>query len=248
MRVMYYYSMKCVLSASKTKQLFMKLSHSNRATLLGFVVFMMSVSLGVPLIANAASSNVAHFAVYCTAGGGLSTSYAHDNVLTCHQDGKPPLFETKVASLTTDPMGAHFVTIVEADCYPDISQVPTVPATTTDHIDCGSGPSATLTLGSTFPAATVAAVTPPPTPGCSASGCDLVTTYIQPITDLLSGMVGIIVVISLIMGGIEYSTSEGDPQKSSKAKRRITNTLFALIAYFFLYAFLQFLIPNGVFH
>jgi hypothetical protein len=61
-------------------------------------------------------------------------------------------------------------------------------------------------------------------------------------------MVGIIVVISLIMGGIEYSTSEGDPQKSAKAKRRITNTLIALIAFFFLYAFLQFLIPNGVFH
>jgi hypothetical protein len=61
-------------------------------------------------------------------------------------------------------------------------------------------------------------------------------------------MVGIVVVISLILGGVEYSSSEGDPQKSAKAKRRIANTLFALIAYFFLFAFLQFLIPNGLFN
>lgn len=88
---------------------------------------------------------------------------------------------------------------------------------------------------------------PPPASSatCQQGSCDLVTTYLQPAINLLSGIVGIIVVISLIMGGIEYSTSEGDPQKSAKAKRRIANTLFALIAFFFLYAFLQFLVPNG---
>jgi hypothetical protein len=93
------------------------------------------------------------------------------------------------------------------------------------------------------------AASPPTAPeiNCKESSCDLVATYIQPIIDLLAGIVGIIVVISLILGGIEYSTSEGDPQKSAKAKRRISNTLFALIAFFFLYAFLQFLIPGGLF-
>ena len=89
---------------------------------------------------------------------------------------------------------------------------------------------------------------PPPPSSCNASSCDLVTTYVQPMINLLSGIVGIMVVISLILGGVEYSTSEGDPQKSAKAKRRIANTLFALMAYIFLYAFLQFLIPNGLFH
>ncbi|MFI5271281.1 MAG: hypothetical protein ACHQT9_04525, partial [Candidatus Saccharimonadales bacterium] len=72
--------------------------------------------------------------------------------------------------------------------------------------------------------------------------------YLQPTLDLLSGMVGIIVVISLILGGIQYSASEGDPQKSAKAKDRIAKTIFALLAYIFLYAFLQFIIPNGAFH
>ena len=247
---MYYYSMKCVFSASKTKRLSMRISLSNTMKLIGFILFITPIGLAPPLMASATASDVAYFAVYCSTGGGLSTSYAHDNILTCHDDGKPPLFETAVASLTTNPMGAHFVTIVKADCYPDTSQVPTIPASTTGRIGCGSGPDATLTLGSTFPAPPPSspAPTPPATPSCNESSCDLVASYIQPIVSLLSGMVGIIVVISLIMGGIEYSTSEGDPQKSAKAKRRITNTLIALIAFFFLYAFLQFLIPNGVFH
>lgn len=88
---------------------------------------------------------------------------------------------------------------------------------------------------------------PPPATGatCQQNNCDLIATYLQPVIDLLSGLVGIIIVASLIMGGIEYSTSEGDPQKSAKAKHRITNTIFALFAFFFLYAFLQFLVPNG---
>jgi hypothetical protein len=106
-----------------------------------------------------------------------------------------------------------------------------------------------VTLVLPFLSAQVGAVTPysPPPSSCNASSCNLLDTYIQPTIDLLSGMVGIVVVISLILGGIEYSSSEGDPQKSAKAKRRIANTLFALIAYFFLFAFLQFLIPNGLF-
>jgi hypothetical protein len=99
-----------------------------------------------------------------------------------------------------------------------------------------------------LPIPTLASDTVPPPVNCNGTAsCNLATSYLQPTLDLLSGIVGIVVVISLIMGGIEYSTSEGDPQKSAKAKRRITNTLFALIAYFFLYAFLQFLIPGGLF-
>jgi hypothetical protein len=65
---------------------------------------------------------------------------------------------------------------------------------------------------------------------------------------MLAGIVGIVVVISLIMGGIQYSTAEGDPQKSAKAKDRISKTIIALVAFFFFYAFMQFLIPGGIFN
>lgn len=85
-------------------------------------------------------------------------------------------------------------------------------------------------------------------PQCTSSQCDLFKTYIDPAINMLSGLVGIIVVISIIAGGIQYASSEGDPQKSSRAKSRITNAILAIVAYAFLYAFLQFIIPGGLFN
>jgi uncharacterized membrane protein len=81
---------------------------------------------------------------------------------------------------------------------------------------------------------------------CGENSCDLVKDYINPAIDLLSGLVGIVAVISLITAGIQYSASAGDPQKSAKAKGRITGTIIALLAYIFLYAFLEFIIPGGL--
>lgn len=83
---------------------------------------------------------------------------------------------------------------------------------------------------------------------CDDDACDLVQLYLNPAIALLSGLVGLVVAGSIIFGGIEYSSSQGDPQKAAKAKSRITNAIFALIAYLFLWAFLQFLIPGGVFN
>jgi hypothetical protein len=88
---------------------------------------------------------------------------------------------------------------------------------------------------------------PSTTPCNYKSGCDLIANYVNPAINLLSAMFGLIAVISLIMGGIQYSASEGDPQKASQAKSRLYNTLIAIFAYLFLYAILQFLIPGGLF-
>lgn len=83
---------------------------------------------------------------------------------------------------------------------------------------------------------------------CNADKCDFVAKYVNPAIKLFSLSFGLIAVISIILGGINYSTSEGDPQKAASAKSRITNTIIAIFAYLFLYAFLQFLIPGGAFH
>jgi|GEM_PF-1648562 len=82
----------------------------------------------------------------------------------------------------------------------------------------------------------------------SGGQCDFIGKYINPAINLLSVIFGILMVISLIIGGISYSTSEGDPQKAGKAKRRIANTIIAVVAYVFLYAFLQFIVPGGLFN
>jgi|GEM_PF-4203278 len=87
-----------------------------------------------------------------------------------------------------------------------------------------------------------------PNASCGDNGCDLISKYLDPFINLFSVTFGFIAVASIIMGGIQYASSTGDPQKVTAAKQRITNTLIALAAYFFLYGFLQFLIPGGAFN
>jgi hypothetical protein len=73
-----------------------------------------------------------------------------------------------------------------------------------------------------------------------------VDSYVNPFVKLLAGLVGIFVVISIIIGGIQYSSSADDPSKVSAAKDRIRNAIIALIAYLFLLVFLKWLVPGGV--
>lgn len=82
---------------------------------------------------------------------------------------------------------------------------------------------------------------------CNEKHCDLIALYVNPLINILSVIVGLIVAASLIMGGIQYASSTGDPQKVGAAKTRIYNTLLAFMAYAFMYAFLNFLVPGGLF-
>ncbi len=86
------------------------------------------------------------------------------------------------------------------------------------------------------------------TQNCTAAGCTtIVTKYINPTINLLAAFVGIAVTLSIIIGGIQYGSSAGDPQKAAQAKNRIRNSLIALISFIFLYSLLNFLIPGGAF-
>jgi hypothetical protein len=91
-------------------------------------------------------------------------------------------------------------------------------------------------------------LTEDPAVKCTKDNCDLIAKYVNPAIDLFSLSFGLIAVISIIFGAIQYSASQGDPQKTAAAKSRISNTILALVAYLFLYAFLQFIIPGGAFH
>lgn len=81
----------------------------------------------------------------------------------------------------------------------------------------------------------------------NATTC-LFAKYVNPVINLLSALVGIVVVIAIIIGGIQFSTSAGDPQKAAAGKKHIANALFGLLAYLLLYAFLQFIVPGGQFN
>ncbi|HSD56465.1 MAG TPA: pilin [Candidatus Saccharimonadales bacterium] len=82
---------------------------------------------------------------------------------------------------------------------------------------------------------------------CNGGDCSgLITKYVNPFIKLLTWIVGIAVVISIVVGGIQFSSAGGDPGKAVAARKRITNSIIGLLAYLFLFAFLQWLLPGGI--
>ncbi len=72
---------------------------------------------------------------------------------------------------------------------------------------------------------------------------DLAFSFIR----FLSMGVGIVVVISIIVAGIQYSASEGNPETTQSAKNRIRSAIIGLVLYVFIFAIIQFLVPGGLF-
>lgn len=71
--------------------------------------------------------------------------------------------------------------------------------------------------------------------------------YIITFINVLSGLVGVVIVIMIAVGGIQYTTARDDPQAVAAAKARIRNAILALVFYLFGFSFLQWLIPGGIF-
>ena len=93
-----------------------------------------------------------------------------------------------------------------------------------------------------FPASVLAAT---PTP--QELETNPIVRDIQMFVDFLAAGVGIVVVGVIIVGGIQYMTSGDNPTALTAAKQRITNGLIALVAFLFTFAFLEWLIPGGIF-
>jgi len=74
-----------------------------------------------------------------------------------------------------------------------------------------------------------------------------IRVWVVYLINFLSAGVGVIVTIMIIVGGIQYASAGGNPQAVQAAKKKIANSIIALIAYFFLFAFLQWLVPGGLF-
>jgi hypothetical protein len=70
--------------------------------------------------------------------------------------------------------------------------------------------------------------------------------YVRQLIQLLSGAVGIIVVLMLVIGGFQYITSAGDPGQVKSAKSRITNAITGLVLFVLMFALLNYLIPGGI--
>lgn len=73
-----------------------------------------------------------------------------------------------------------------------------------------------------------------------------ITRYINPAVKFMAAIAGVAIVISLVWAGIMYSSAGGDPSKVAAARKHIQQTVIALLAFLFLMAFLNFIIPGGI--
>ncbi len=89
--------------------------------------------------------------------------------------------------------------------------------------------------------------------GCAGNTADTclqknpIVKDLNTIVNFLSALVGVVVVGVIILGGIQFATAGDKAEAVSAAKTRIVNGVIALVAYLFIFAFLQWLIPGGLF-
>jgi hypothetical protein len=105
--------------------------------------------------------------------------------------------------------------------------------------------------------ATPAPTTPATTDDCSSTNTtasvkacinnDPIIKDLQIIVNIMSALVAIVVIGAIILGGIQYAAAGSSPDGVAKAKKRITDAVLAFIVFLFIFAFVQWLVPGGVF-
>ncbi len=70
--------------------------------------------------------------------------------------------------------------------------------------------------------------------------------FIQ-IMNLLAAGVGLFITTLIVFRGLQYASARNNPQQVAEAKNGMVQAIIALFVYIFMYAFLQWLIPGGIF-
>ncbi len=73
-----------------------------------------------------------------------------------------------------------------------------------------------------------------------------IVTDLNDIINFLSAGVGIVVVGTIVVAGIQYTTAGENATKVEEAKKRIISGIVALVAFLLTFAVLQWLIPGGL--
>ncbi len=87
------------------------------------------------------------------------------------------------------------------------------------------------------------------TPGSSStsSGSKTIDRLLQGAIDLMAAVTGIVIVLSIIIGAIQYMTARDNSGQVAAAKNRIFMSILSLILFIFAYTILQWLVPGGIF-
>lgn len=83
--------------------------------------------------------------------------------------------------------------------------------------------------------------------GCRGKG-NAIYDLLFAILRFLTIGVGIVAVASMVVAGIQFTSSRGDPKGTAQAMKRIWSTLGALALYLLIYALLNWIVPGGVFN
>ncbi|HEY6736828.1 MAG TPA: pilin [Candidatus Saccharimonadia bacterium] len=73
-----------------------------------------------------------------------------------------------------------------------------------------------------------------------------IVTYAKDAAKLLSLAIGGVIVFMVIVAGVQYIASLGNPTRIAAAKQRITNAITALVLFAMAFAIINFLIPGGL--
>lgn len=79
--------------------------------------------------------------------------------------------------------------------------------------------------------------------GCKHKGNAVLDLTFAIIRFLTLG-VGVVVIGSMVFAGIQYTASRGDPNATGQALKRIASSAGALVLFMFIYAILNWVVPN----
>lgn len=71
-----------------------------------------------------------------------------------------------------------------------------------------------------------------------------VSYYVNVIINVVLGVIGVVSVVMIIIGGIQYATSSGDPQKAQKAQKTIIFSIAGLVIALLAFAIVNFVLTN----
>lgn len=75
---------------------------------------------------------------------------------------------------------------------------------------------------------------------------NMILAYLILVMRLLSVGVGLVITLMIVVSGVQYISSAGNPQKVEAAKTKLRHTLEALLLFIFLSAIINWLVPGGL--
>lgn len=67
---------------------------------------------------------------------------------------------------------------------------------------------------------------------------------VKLVVNIMSVLVGVVGIIGIVIVGIQYLTAGGNEDQTRKAKRRLFEIIIGLVAYAFIYAIAQWILPT----